>query len=172
MNTPSCQVLAFGAFAFVAACSDATPTLPLRNELTPADITGAWSITFHVDSVRECNSTTCYYVSGATLPPVTGTLVVSDQYDPLHPEFLMAEMRVDFEPALGRQITCLENPQASLVQIEDSRTAMFWFTPQAADCGIYGTAEADRTELHGTWGEATVTSDLLSRGTFRLWRKS
>jgi hypothetical protein len=56
------------------------------------------------------------------------------------------------------------------VPIGDSGTAAFWFTPQAADCGIFGSAAFDGKEFHGTWGEATITSALLSSGTFRLWR--
>lgn len=170
MKTRSGQVLVFGALAFVAACIDSTPTAPIRGELTPADVTGAWHITFQVDSVREC-TTSCYLVGAGLRPIVTGVLVVSDRPDTLYTEWLAAELRVDFTPALGRQVTCLANPQASLVQLGDSGVAGFWFSPGSADCGLSAQAGFDGREFHGSWGEASFTGVPLSRGTMRLWRQ-
>jgi hypothetical protein len=169
MKTRSRQVLMIGAFA-LAACGDPTPSAPIRGQLTPAEVTGAWNISFTVDSVREC-TTSCYLVGAGLRPIVTGVLVVSDQPDTLHSEWLAAELRVDFTSALGRQVTCLANPQSSLVLLGDSGIAEFWFTPGSADCGLSAQAGFDGREFHGIWGEASFTSVPLSRGTMRLWRQ-
>jgi len=158
MKIRSPQAATFIALVLAASCSDAASTVPLRGRLTAVDVAGTWNIAFRLDSAL-------------LRPPAVGSLVVSDQYDPLHTEYLTAALQVDFRPLLGRQVSCLYPLQASLVQPRDSGVAYFWFTPQAADCGLYAVGRFDRQEFHGEWGEPSATSQLLSHGTFRMWRQ-
>lgn len=172
MNTGARQFSALIALILLAGCGGPAPTAPFQGRLTAGDVMGAWHIAFRVDSVRDCSSGTCRLVRQMGVPSALGSLVISDQYDTVYTEYLTAELQVDFQPALGRQVTCLGLPQASLVQPGDSGAAAFWFTPGAADCGLYAVGQFDGQEFHGSWGEASFTSVPLSTGTFRMWRKS
>jgi hypothetical protein len=170
MKTRPCQAFALTAVALLAACGDSAPTSPFQGQLTTADMAGSWYIAFQVDSVRDCSSGTCRMARQFLLPPVVGSLVISDRYDTLYSEYLTAELQVDFQPALGRQVTCLSSPQGSLVQPRDSGAAYFWFTPGAADCGLGAVGQFDGQQFNGRWGEASFTDLPLSSGTFRMWR--
>jgi len=171
MKVHSRRVLALVGFVLTAACRESSPTGPVLGRLTAADVTGAWNVAFQVDSVRDCTSGTCRLVAQKSLVPVVGSLVVADQYDARYPEYLTAELHIDFHPALGRQVTCLGSPQASLVLVGDSGMVHFWFTPGSADCGLYGIGQFDGQEIHGGWGEPSFTGVPLSSGTFRMWRQ-
>lgn len=153
------------------ACGEPAPTPPFLGRLTGADVAGAWNIAFRLDSIRDCSSGSCRMVPAGPQPLVVGDLVIADRSDPVHTEYLAAELRADFHPSLGRQVTCLAIPQASLVRPGDSGTAAFWFTPGSADCGLYGSGRFDGQEFHGTWSEPSFTGEPLSGGTFRLWRR-
>jgi hypothetical protein len=172
MKARSREILRFVACVLTAACSDVSPTRPILGRLSPGDLTGGWNIAFQVDSVRDCASGSCREVAQKSLVPAVGSLFISDQYDTLYTAYLTAELHIDFQLALGRQVTCLGSPQASLVLPGDSGIAHFWFTPGAADCGLYGIGRFDGQEFHGGWGEPSFTSLLLSSGTFRMWRKA
>jgi hypothetical protein len=171
MKTGSCHALVLSALVLTGACGDSAAPRPILDHLTPADVAGAWNIAFLVDSVQDCSSGSCRAVPAGLRPIVVGEIAIADRFDTLYTEYLTAELQVDFEPALGRQVTCLAIPQASLVLPGDSGTAGFWFTPGAADCGLTGSAQFDGREFHGTWGEPSFTSQPLSAGTFRMWRK-
>jgi hypothetical protein len=157
MKTRSCHVLGLAAVVLASACSDSPPTRPILGPVSTADVEGTWHIAFRLDS--------------ALLPTTVGSLVISDRFDTLYSTYLTAELRADFTPLLGRQVTCLANPQASLVQPRDSGVVHLWFTPGAADCGLFAVGWFDGREFHGDWSEPSFSSQPLSSGTFRMWRQ-
>jgi hypothetical protein len=171
MKTRSRIALTIGCLALGAGCAEPPPTRPLLSRLTAHDVIGEWNIAFLVDSVRDCSSI-CRLVKQSPVLSVTGSLIVSDQYDTLYPEYLTAQLQVDFQPVLGRQVTCLGYPQASLVQLRDSGAAYFWFTPGSADCGLGALGQFDGSEFRGTWSEPSFTGLPLSSGSFRMWRRT
>lgn len=171
MHTRSVGISTIIALALVTACGEHAPTPPFLGQLTVSDVAGAWNIAFRLDSVRDCTSGACRLVQAGPRPIIVGDLVIADRYDTLYSEYLPAELQVDFEPALGRQVTCLASPQSSLVRPGGSGVADFWFTPGSADCGLYASGQFDGQEFYGTWGEPSFTGQPLSAGSFRMWRK-
>jgi len=153
------RALTLIAFVALSGCARST-TAPLRAgaALRETDLVGAWMMSFQVGS--------------RTSPLVFGSLVISDQHDPQHPEFLAAEFSADFRPLLGRQVSCLQTPQPALVQLRDSTSIYLALTPDAADCGLVADGQFTANTFTGAWIEPSITSQPQSSGTFTMWRKS
>lgn len=140
-----------------SACTHSV-TAPPSTVLRESDLIGAWTMAFQVGTPNS--------------PLAFGTLVVSNQHDQQRPDFLVAEFSADFRPLLGRQVSCLETPQASLVQLRDSLSIVLALTPDAADCGLAADGRFAANTFTGQWVEPSVTSLPQSSGTFTMWRKN
>jgi hypothetical protein len=144
--------------ALVQLGCTAESTAPIGTPpFTTTDLTGTWTIGFQAQG---------------SMTMVFGEIVISAQHDSQLPDYLMAQFTADFHPILGRQVSCLQMPQASLVRMQDSVTIQLLFTPGAADCGLFAGGPFAGNSFTGNWIEPSFTAQPLSSGTFWMWRKS
>lgn len=152
-----CRALTLATLVPLGGCGSAS-IAPSNTGLREADLAGGWTIAFQLGT--------------ATSPLVYGSLVISSQHDPQRPTYLATEFTADFRPLLGRQVSCLQTPQAALVQLQDSVSISLALTPDAADCGLAAEGHYAANTFTGNWAEPSITSQPQSSGTFTMWRKN
>ena len=152
-----CRALTLATLVPLGGCGSSS-TAPSSMALREADLAGGWTVAFQLGTAKS--------------PLVYGSLVISSQHDPQSPAYLVAQFTADFRPLLGRQVSCLQTPQAALVQLRDSVSISLALTPDAADCGLAAEGQYAANTFTGNWVEPSITSQPQSSGTFTMWRKT
>src|SRR6266513_1041068 len=135
----------------VTACNRPlwNPPGPQPKDLSPRDrrvaLVGRWEVMFSGDTVarqRVTNPRT-----------VRGVLVLSDTIIENGAEGLKGSADFDFEPMLGRQVSCF-NPGRNVFPISWHNDSVFiHLTPNAADCGLVVVGRLARDTVRGRWSE-------------------
>jgi len=153
--------LSGGFVAIGVACNSrsAVPMTPL------AEIAGVWNAEFVVDS----------FILAQRPPhsaPAVGLVTFADttRLAGARGELAMATtMSVDFRPALGRRISCLDSAGTETTVAVRNDSVHLNFTPHVADCGLHAVGHRHGDTISGRWVEPGFAT--LSLGHFRLVRR-
>jgi hypothetical protein len=131
-------------------------------------LVGSWDAEFHYDSVRRAGGVVERWRS-ANHGVARGRVVITKPAQPAGSNRLLSDVRVSFEPAFGRPMSCF-TPGRGTVAVEARGTMVtIRFTPGAADCGFSGEGRLEMDSLVGTWSETSLGGPVAT-GVFRMRR--
>ena len=156
------MVIRGGLVLICVACSQR----PSRPGTSRSGIAGSWNAEFVVDSFILARRP-------VRTAPATGVVTFGDstRLAGARGEWGIATtMRVDFRPALGRQLSCLDQDGSVTAVSAHGDSLHLNFTPQAADCGLHAVGRARGDTISGRWVEPGYAIQAL--GHFTLVRRS
>jgi len=144
-------------------------TLPARaSRDSSRSLAGDWTIEFRLDSVRGPQGSVVPW-QPASSQTAQGTLHLSDSTAGRPAGAVRSRIDVDFNPLLGRPMSCFDPRPTSTSVSQDSETTSLRFTPNAADCGFAASGKFYGDSLVGTWDESSFTGPK-AKGRFRMIR--
>jgi hypothetical protein len=129
---------------------------------------GSWNAEFHYDSVRGSGGVVEHW-RAASHRVARGRIVLTAPSQPIRPFRLSSDVRVSFDSAFGRPMSCY-TPGRGSVAIEAHRSSVtIRFTPDVADCGFSGEGRLEGDSIVGAWSETSIAGPV-AMGAFRMHR--
>ena len=150
---------------------------PLPREDPRQVLVGLWRISFVADSLRgiiRTESGVREQWRSPSVREVHGEVTIHDSlagWRSSPGRDLRGYLRVNFEPILGRQISCFDPGSGLLGASIQGDSVSIWFTPGAGDCGLVSDGTLHGDSIVGTWAEPSF-SGYHAMGSFVMSRQT
>ena len=165
--------------AGAAACGmpllhmDPNQARPLGHRDWRQPLVGVWIVEFAVDSMLLPYEPAQYehWKELGSAVWIVGAVELRDSMVNWATPALKATLAVDFQPVLGRQISCYEEGRRGVELAKTHRGIRLDFAPGWVHCGLIAEAHWSGDSLVGDWAEPSYAG-VAARGRFRMRRPS